>query len=316
MAARCPGVRMAGLPWVGAGAAVACLAAAAGAAFLFRRGDSAAAPPGEADRLVAAAHLLGHEGPDGIGVAQGRLVALLNNDAVAEPGWLAALVAALQAHPLAAACDSKVFFYDQRDRLWAAGGDYTVSGAVLHRGYRLREAEAGLHGPAEVFIAIACAALYRREALEAMGGLDEMFFSGYEDVDLSFRLHAAGYSVLNVPDAIVYHRVSETHGLDSPQYVYHGQKNVLLTFLKNMPTPLLIRYAPLHLIYTLGALAYFARRGRLGAALRGKAFVLRHWGQVLARRRETQRRRTVPAGQLAALFSRAWFGPKLDKLLR
>jgi GT2 family glycosyltransferase len=166
-----------------------------------------------------------------------------------------------------------------------------------------------------VFIAIACAVAYRREALERVGLFDEGFFSGYEDVDLSFRLHAAGYRVLNAPQAVVYHRVSETAGRDSPFYVFHGQKNVLLTFLKNMPGPLLLKFWPLHLIYTVGALAYFARQGRLGPALRGKWQVLRRWSQVMAQRRETQRLRVVPVRQLESRLSRAWFRPKLDKLL-
>lgn len=248
----------------------------------------------------------------GLALARGELIALLNNDAEVEPGWLAALVEVMAAQPDAGACDSKVFFHNRRDRLWAAGGDYSIAGGVAHRGY-LEDGQ-GLTRPAEVFIAIACAAIYRRSALDHVGLFDEDFFSGYEDVDLSFRLHAAGYRVLNMPQAVAYHRVSETARVDSDFYVYHGQKNVLYTFLKNMPGRLLLKYWPLHLAYTLGALAYFARRGRLGAALRGKLAVLRHWGALVEKRRAVQALRTVPVAELDRLFSRAWLRPKLNKL--
>jgi len=252
----------------------------------------------------------------GLRVARGQFIALLNNDAEAAPGWLAALVQALQADPQAAACDSRVYFHHQRNRVWAAGGDYTISGGVLHRDYQQQDPDGPPSGAAgEVFIAIACAALYRRTALERVGFFDELFFSGYEDVDLSFRLLAAGWRVLHAPQAVVDHRVSESAGLNSPQYVYHGQKNVLITFLKNMPTGLLLKYAPLHLVYTLGGLLYFARRGRLGAALRGKWYVVRHWGTIMARRRATQALRAVPVAHLDARLSRAWLRPKLNKLL-
>jgi GT2 family glycosyltransferase len=266
-------------------------------------------------RLVRLAQNCGFSAGNNVGLraARGRYLALLNNDAEPRPAWLQALVEALEAHPEAGACDSHVYFRDRPDRLWAAGGDYTVSGSVLHRGY-LQPGSDGAPA-ADVFIAIACAAIYRREALDKVGLFDEGYFSGYEDVDLSFRLHAAGYRVLNVPGAVVYHRVSETAGLNSPAYVFHGQKNVLTTFVKNMPGPLLWKYAPLHLAYTLGALLYFARLGRLGPALRGKWFVLRHWGEVMDKRRAAQRLRAVPVAELDRRLSRAWFRPKLGKLL-
>ena len=251
----------------------------------------------------------------GMRAARGRYLALLNNDAEADPGWLAALVGALEAHPAAGACDSTVYFHDRPDQLWAAGGEYTISGGVLHRGYGRQAADGDPAAEADVFIAIACAVLYRREALDKVGLFDEDYFNGYEDVDLSFRLHAAGYRVLNAPGAVVRHRVSQTTKVNSPFYVFHGQKNVLETFVKNMPGALLIKYGPLHLAYTLGALAYFARRGRLGAALGGKWYVLRHWGRLMAKRRETQRLRVASAAELEKKLSRAWLRPKIDKLL-
>jgi len=269
-------------------------------------------------RLIRLEGNCGFSGGNNVGLraARGEFVALLNNDVEAAPGWLEALLRTMAAHPEVGACDSKVFFYDRRDVLWAAGGEYTISGSVVHRGYRQRDGDGRYSTEADVFIAIASAALYRRTALEQVGLFDEDFFSGYEDVDLSFRLHAAGYRVLNAPRAVAFHRVSETARVNSEFYVFHGQKNVLFTFLKNMPAPLLVKYLPLHLIYTLGSLAYFARQRRLRAALRGKLAVLRQWREIMRKRRAVQRLRTAPSPLLDGLMSRSWLGPKLDKLLR
>lgn len=52
--------------------------------------------------------------------------------------------------------------------------------------------------------------LYDRDALAEIGGFDETFttISAGEDVDLSFRLRAAGYRILLAPDARVTHLLS------------------------------------------------------------------------------------------------------------
>jgi len=252
----------------------------------------------------------------GLRVARGQFIALLNNDIEVEAGWLAALAETLQADPQVGACDSRVYFLHRRDMLWAAGADYTISGSVNHRGYLERDPDVLAQTPTEVFVAIACSALYRRSALERVGFLDEDFFYGYEDVDLSFRLHLAGYRVVTVPNAVAFHRVSETTHINSSFYVFHGQRNVSFVFLKNMPGPLLIKYLPLHIAHTLGSLAHFARHGQLWPALRGKVAVLRQGRRLLEKRRAVQQLRSISLRQLEQCLSREWLLPKLGKLIK
>ncbi len=250
----------------------------------------------------------------GIRVAKGEYFALLNNDAEAEPRWLERLRATMREHAGLGACDSKVYFYEPRDLIWASGADYSVAGSVVQRGYLQPDGGSNGAGPAEVFVAVACAVMYRRSALDHVGLFDEDFFSGYEDVDLSFRLQAAGYGIVTVPDAIVYHKVSATSRRNSEFYVYYGQRNVLETYLKNMPAALLLKYLPLHVLYTLGSMLYFARLGRLGATARGKLAVLRSLDRTLAKRRAVQRLRTAPTASLERKMSASWLQPKYAKL--
>jgi GT2 family glycosyltransferase len=247
----------------------------------------------------------------GIRVAQGEYIALLNNDTEVEPDWLGALVRQMQADPSLAACDSKILYFDQRETIWSAGAVYTIAGSCEWRGHG--QPDATIVEPAEVFTANACSALYARRVLDEIGVLDEDFFAGYEDVDWSFRAHLRGYRIVNVPASRVYHKVSATHQVNSPAYVYHGQRNVAAVFVKNMPTPLLLKYAGLHLIYTAGSLVYFARQGRLSSFLRGKRDVLRQWRGLWRKRREIQCRRSTERAQLDALLSRDWLGPKFRK---
>jgi hypothetical protein len=84
--------------------------------------------------------------------------------------------------------------------------------------------------------------------------------------------------------------------------------------LKNMPGPLLLKYFPLHLIYTLGSLVYFARAHQLRAAVRAKWTVLRQARQLLRKRRAVQALRVISLAQLERRLSRDWLRPKLAKL--
>ena len=91
----------------------------------------------------------------------------------------------------------------------------------------------------EVFAACAAAALYRRDAFEALGGFEERFFCYYEDVDLGFRLRLAGGRCVLEPRAIVRHVGSASSGQVSGFAEYHGTRNRLWTFLRDMPTALM-----------------------------------------------------------------------------
>jgi len=247
----------------------------------------------------------------GIRAARGAYVVLLNNDTEVEPSWLGELVRHIQSDSTIAACDSKILYFGQRDTIWSAGATYTIAGSANFRGQGCRDAE--FVEPAEVFTAVACSAIYPRRILDEIGGLDEDFFVGYEDVDWSFRARLRGYRIVNVPSSRVYHKVSASHQYNSPTYVYHGQRNVAAVFVKNMPGRLLLKYACLHLLYTGGSLLFFARVGRLSAFLRAKRDVLRQWRALWRKRGEVQRSRSVVVSHIDSALSRDWMGPKLRK---
>ena len=123
------------------------------------------------------------------------------------------------------------------DRLDGAGDSYHVSGRAWRNGHNAPAADwpAGEH---EVFAPCAAAALYRRAAFEEVGGFDESYFCYFEDVDLGFRLRLHGYRSLYVPSSVVRHVSSALSGYRSDFAVYHGERNSVWTFVKNMPAPL------------------------------------------------------------------------------
>jgi GT2 family glycosyltransferase len=230
-------------------------------------------------------------------------LALLNPDAFAEPGWLEALVGAAKREPSAAAFASQMRLASAQDHLDGVGDSYHVSGRAWRNGHGAPSADWAA-ADVEVFAPCAAAALYRREPFEEIGGFDEQYFCYFEDVDLGFRLRLRGYRCLYVHSAVVQHVSSAVSGYRSDFAVYHGERNAVWTFVKNMPGPLLWLYLPQHLALNLAALLYYPYRGQGKVVFRAKVDALRGLGPVLKRRRQVQLTRRVDAWTMRRAMSR------------
>jgi GT2 family glycosyltransferase len=241
------------------------------------------------------------------------LVALLNPDAFPAPSWLARLAAAAEAHPDCAAFASQLRSAREPDRLDGVGDVYHVSGLVWRDGHGAPLVPADR--PREVFSACAAAALYRRQALVEIGGFDERYFCYVEDVDAGFRLRLRGHRCLYVPEAVAHHVGSATTGRGSDFSTYHGHRNLVWTFFKDMPWPLLALYLPQHVALNVLSVAWFSARGQGRAILRAKWDALRGLPAVLRDRREVQRQRRIGSRDLRGAMARGSFTP-FSRLVR
>ena len=241
-------------------------------------------------------------------------VALLNPDAFATPSWLARLAGAAERHPDHAMFASQIRMADDPGRLDGAGDVYHVSGLAWRAGHGTRGPLSD--APREVFSPCAAAALYRRDALLDIGGFDERYFCYLEDVDVGFRLRLRGHRCLYVPDAVVHHVGSGSTGKGSDFSVYHGHRNLVWTFLKDMPASLLALSLPQHLLLNLLSVAWFALHGRGRVILRAKWHALRGLPAVLAERRGVQRQRRAPARELRRAMARGWLTPYFARARR
>jgi N-acetylglucosaminyl-diphospho-decaprenol L-rhamnosyltransferase len=66
-------------------------------------------------------------------------------------------------------------------------------------------------GAWDVDFVIGACQVFRRQAFDAVGGLDERYFYGPEDVDFCLRLRKAGWRVVQVPDTLVHHPPRRRH---------------------------------------------------------------------------------------------------------
>lgn len=242
--------------------------------------------------IVPVGRNLGFAAANNLAIARSEAewVALLNPDAIPERDWLDQLVAAADANAGFDFFACRMLVADATDVLDGAGDAYHMSGLVWRKGHG-KLATGRYPGEMEVFSPCAGAALYRRTDVQAVGGFDEDFFCYVEDVDLGFRLRLAGHRCLYVPRAVVHHVGSATAGKHSHFQLYHGHRNLVWTFVKNMPAPLLLLYLPLHLLLNLVAVIWFAARGRGRVILRSKWDAIRGIPAAWRKRGPIQRER-------------------------
>jgi GT2 family glycosyltransferase len=238
--------------------------------------------------------------------------ALLNPDAFADPGWLEALEQGADRDRTAAAFASQMRLVSAPDRLDGAGDSYHVSGRAWRNGHRVQSNDWPA-ADAEVFAPCAAAALYRRQAFEEVGGFDESYFCYFEDVDLGFRLRLRGHRSVYVHSAIVHHVGSGATGYRSDFAVFHGERNAVWTYLKNMPAVLLWMYLPQHLLLNLAALLYYPRRGQGRVVFKAKWDAVRGIPRILKQRRLVQRSRQVRALALRHAMVRGLTAPYLAR---
>ncbi len=140
-------------------------------------------------------------------------IMMLNNDVFVEPDFLEPLIARLDQDNLIGAVQPLIYFDHDRNLIWNAGSTYnTFLGICSTPDYNKKDAQ-GLFRNKEKKIdwITGCAFMMRSSILKEIGLLKEGFFIYYEDVDLSFRIKAAGYELAYVPSSVIYHIAGISH---------------------------------------------------------------------------------------------------------
>ena len=244
----------------------------------------------------------------GAQIACGKWLALLNADAFPEPNWLESLLEAAKRHPEFSFFTSRQIQANQPELLDGAGDEYHTSGLAWRRFYNYPSEKYGFNEE-EVFGACGAAATYLRDDFLGVGGFDETYFSYFEDVDLSFRLRLLGKRCLYVPQAVVNHIGSASSGKISDFVIYHGHRNLVWTYFKNMPGALLWWYLPLHLLMNLFFMLSFASKGKGATILRAKIDAFSRLPAIIRTRRQIQSSRTATYPEIRQVMSKELFAP-------
>ncbi len=161
---------------------------------------------------------------------------VLNNDTVVDPGALDALVAEALSDRRVGLVGSKIYYFDQPDTVWFAGGAISMPTArTWHVG--IDRIDVGQWDAArDVDYVNGCSMLVSRELMEDVGLLDRRFFLYFEETDWSIRARQKGWRVRYQPKAAIWHKESSSTKLDSPTMVFHFAKSSILFAKKHAST--------------------------------------------------------------------------------
>jgi GT2 family glycosyltransferase len=181
---------------------------------------------------------------------------LLNNDTLVAPDMVARLL--MHATTDVGVLAPAIFYADRPDLIWSAGGEIHPLLLELRENH-LRQQPLPPTPVTRTFFT-GCALLVQRQVFDTIGLFDERFFMYYEDLDFCLRIQRAGYRMVLVPDATLWHKVAQSSGgANSPAERYHMALSSGLYFRKHLSgwrAPLILSYRFLSALRWTGRLAY------------------------------------------------------------
>lgn len=214
-------------------------------------------------------------------------VALLNNDTVADPRWLQAMLLLAENKQISMVSAKMINYYD-RGKIDNVGHQMLNTGEIIPIGHQAPAdhfQKSILHmGPC------AGAALYSAAMLREIGLFDPFFSTGYEDAELGLRATVAGYQSALAPDALVYHKMGQSvRKVFNREYALMIQTAIWYTYFKLMPLGVIIASTPFIVLKVLALSLvniFFARTGYLAMQWKaiGRTFT-KNWKTIRKERK-------------------------------
>ena len=233
--------------------------------------------------------------------ARGDWLGFINPDAFAEAGWLDAMRAAIAADPEAAILTSLQLDAADPSKMDGAGDAMTFFGFPYRMGFG-QPLPAALP-PATVFSPCGAAFAIRRDLWRQLDGFDERFFTYCEDADLGFRAQLLGHRCRFVPQARVAHVGSASTSVRSDFALYHGYRNRVWLYLKNMPLVVLLPTLPVHIGLTVSGALVDTFKGKGAIVCKALGDAISGMGPIFAARKIIMKTKRIEALRLAALLT-------------
>jgi GT2 family glycosyltransferase len=149
------------------------------------------------------------------------------NDVIVDPEIFNVLVDYAEKHPKAGVLGTRIYFFDRPDVLWHAGGTVNpLHGHTRHIGWERRD-HARYGKVRECAFVTGCGYLLRTEVLKKIGYFKEDLVFYSEDAELCYRYREAGYQVMYIPDAKMWHKTGTTLAKNRPVQLHYSTRNQL-----------------------------------------------------------------------------------------
>ena len=257
--------------------------------------------------VVASRRNAGFAGGANLGLAgaRGRYVAIVNNDAVLDPGWAALGIALMEGDPA-------VGIVGGADLAWREGAAPGDRGAPRVTAPRI-DPDGGFaeacHAPrpgGDVLALNGSNLLARGDLLRRLRGFDPAFFAYYEDTDLSARVWACGHRVVFAPEMLAWHRRNMSSDRVPFRKCYLAYRNHMRVVAKHFPAAAwgrAVRRAALHNLVTGATGRVAGSRARVAGARRRAHLAAGLWGLLNAPRLARARRDALARGEHYAGFA-------------
>ena len=189
-------------------------------------------------------------------------VLFLDQDIIVDKDVLSRFLEVVMKNSKIGIATPKICYYHNRNKIWSVGtsislftGKVSFNGAnQIDRGQFDRVMDVQV-APATILV--------RRQVIKKIGGFDEVYFATYEDTDFCFRARKSGYRVVCIPQAKVYHKISQNlsdsvNRLLSRAY-YVGRNRIIFMKKHSNHFVLFLMFLPIYTIYYTGLSLCFGR---------------------------------------------------------
>lgn len=175
---------------------------------------------------------LGYAGNNNVGIrlaveAGADWVLVLNEDTTLDPACFTELMRAAAVDPRIGVVGPMVYHADEPTVIQSAGGLLDARWTSIHAGQN-EDDRGQFAAPRDVQWISGCAILVRAEAIRQVGALDERFFYYWEETEWCIRIAKAGWRIVHVPAARIWHKGVTRHYRPGPSVAYYNTRNRLL----------------------------------------------------------------------------------------
>lgn len=204
--------------------------------------------------LIQTGKNLGYSGGNNVGMKYALkqhypYILFSNSDIFFGKNFVTDLVAPLEKDPHIGAVCPKIYYYHDKKKIWFVDGPINWWKGATHSKHQGETDHGQFNRRHKTDRLVGTALLTRSDILKKIGGFSDEYFMYLEDVDLSVRIKRAGYEVLVIPKAKLWHNESSsTAGKDSPYIIYYFTRNTLI-FMKHYGNRLQFTTSTLYGIY-------------------------------------------------------------------
>lgn len=179
---------------------------------------------------------LGFAGGNNLGIkaSSGRYIMLINNDTLLIDDSICELMKMLERNPLIGAVSPKIYFKNPPKTIQFTGFTELTKITLRNRSIGYNELDTGQYEtPKETAYTHGAAMMVRREVIEKVGLMPEIYFLYYEELDWCSQIKKKGFEIWYQPSALVIHKDSQSVGTESYLRFYYMTRNRILFALRN-----------------------------------------------------------------------------------